>query len=734
MSQNYYNIYINSVLDLAQTIVIKSEESATAINNYLKMVHGDSIVDNNDLTTWKYYQNICGQYHVTDEVITITSLDTLEKITFTIENLKLHRTTGKAYQFSTRHYIELLALHPGKEQIILGVLYPADMQYAIAAEDGKILSYPQYLIESNEITFIEKLNRIIEVYKIRWHNVQFGVADVLYSASHLGLLYLHLVPMILNIRLSACKTNEAHSFHVRQYLASHGMLDIYLNTLTLKQALFFYRNISFIERNNGKKEIFSWLVEHIMTERNLPLSEYVMKHNETDMLDNLYPLITFRKNSFNGVNNFQSKSSYTLNEIFNKERYKNLGNSNYIDNNSHVIKSKFETSLSSVLATKLLESSVIDYTDAALYPLQTILLNEWLDLSSKDIYNVYISFIDPRTGNKLSLISKNAYIYMMYVFARSIGSNIDRVPSFIALRAQRIPLPDEDEIMSVADVSYVHESLATEILSYQPYIPPNKPIVSVESFYNTCVSIFDATQNQIGVISRQEHLYTRALVYNMVCRLYSDNVIHFGEEGMLFSDWLVAHELRDINYTVNEYQELYKNIFEAATGSVLNTTETIRNLQKTMIQLLEQLSSYSIQIVSEINNSNIKILNLAAMRIGDKKYNQNYITDIKTNVSVMFSNNIIFNKKQIKLPPVNITLVPTNTPANKYELNLGIKTNLLSKYNYTNTSFISLNFNNFTINEINGIKLLTNQTVLVGYSDFNNLNNLEKLSIKDVYL
>lgn len=733
MSQNYYNIYINSVLDLAQTIVIKSEESAAAVNNYLKLVYGESIVDVNDLSTWKYYQNICGQYHVTDEIITITSLDTLEKITFTIENLKLHRTTSRAYQFGTRHYIELLALHPDKEQIILGVLYPADMNYAISATDGTILTYPKHLIESNELTFIEKLNKAIEVYKIRWHNVQFGVTDVLYSAAHLGLLYLQLIPMILNIRLAACKTNEAHSFHVRQYLASHGMLDVYLNTLTLKQALFFYRNIAYIERNNGKREIFSWLVEHIMTERNLPLSEYIMKHNETDMLNNLYPLITFRKKAVNTVNSYQNKSSFTLEEVLEKERYFTLGNSDYIDNNTPVIKTKFDQSLSSVLATKMLESSVIDYTDAALYPLQTILLNEWLDLSAKNIYNVYISFTDPRTGNKVSLISKDAYIYLMYIFARSIGSDIARIPSFISLRAQRIPLPSAQEVMMVADTKYVDISTAEEILSHQPFIPPDKPIVSVESFYNTAVSIFNATQTQIGIISRQEHLYTRALVYNMVCRLYSDNVVHFDEEGMLFADWLPSKELQDTNYTVNEYQELYKNIFEAATGSVLNTTDTIRNLQKTMIQLLEQLSSYSIQVVSEINNSNIKVLNLTSVRLGDKKYNQEYQTDLKNNVNVMYSKNIIFNKRSIDLPPVYIQMLPAVSPAHKYDLNLNVKTNLSSEYNFVSTSFIPMSVIEFTIGKLNGIDVQTDQTILVGYNDFNNYTNEEKISIKDVY-
>lgn len=728
MSQNYYNLYINNVLDLAQTLVIKSEQSAVSINSYLKILYGDSIVDPYDQSSWKYYKNICGQYHITDKVITVTSLDTLEKITFSTENLRVHKATSKAYQFGTRLYIELLAVYPEQEQLILGILYPANMEEAINAEDGKILSYPKHLVEVNEYSFIEKLNRAIEVYKIRWHNVQFGLSDSLYSAAHMGLLYLHLVPTILNIRLAACKTNEAHSYHVRQYLASHGMLDVYLDTLTLKQTLFLYRNICYIERNSGKQEIFELLTQHIMTERNLPLGEFNMRHSEEMQLERYYPTVSFVKKDINTTYNKQIDNSYSLSYILDKEEFSEPGNQAYRQEYEDQILMSFNNSLSDNLGTKLLESSIIDYTDATPYTLQSILLNEWIDLSHREIYKVYITFKDPRTGINQTLIAADAYIYLMYAFARSIGSDINVVPSFLAMRAQRIPPPDVDELMSVVDHSYIEPKIAKRIIESQPDIPPDKPIVSVEAFFNLSKQIYDAAQYQIRIIGEQEHFYRRGLVYNMVCRMYTDNVIHYPDEGENFTTWLMKKELPLTDYTISEYQALYQNIFEAATGSKLNTTDTVQNLQKTMINLFKQLSSYSIQFVSYINNSNIKVLNWGVIRLGDRKYTQHAEGFFKNCISVLESKGHTSIYEDYNLSSPEFMFTNQIDQKASFDIKLRVKANVSDLFHFFDTRDIPIFNLDITVRKDG---LLSNN--IAGYDDFKALSNTEKKTLRSIY-
>jgi hypothetical protein len=710
-------------------MVIKSEESATAINDYLKIAYGASMVDPFDKTSWKYYKNICGQYHVTDKVISITSLDTLEKITFSTDNLKIHRATSKAYQFGTRQYIELLALYPDQEQLILGILYPADMAYAISSADGTILSYPKYLVESNELTFIEKLNRDIEVYKIRWHNPQFGITDSLYSAAHLGLLYLYLVPLIINTRLAACKTNEAHSYHIRQYLASHGMLDVYLDTLTLKQTLFLYRNIAYIERNSGKREIFDWLAQHIMTERNLPLSEFTMKHNEINMLDNLYPTISFRKKLINSNTTQTLEGSYTLSQVFDKENHTDPGNKDYREEHESNVLMQFNNSLSSVLKTKLLESSIVDYTDATPYTMQSILLNEWLDLSSRRIYNVYVSFTDPRVGNKLTLIAQDAYIYMMYAFARSIGSNIDRIPSFVALHAQRIPAPDVDELMSVVDTSYIDKSIAYKIIYGQPEIPPDRPIVSVDAFYNLSSEIYNTCQDQIILMGNQEHFYRRGLVYNMIMRMYHDSQIHFDAEGELYANWLINKEMPTTDFTQSEYLALYKSIYEAATGSNLSTTATVSNLQKSMLNIFKQLSSYSIQFVSEINDSNIKVLNWGVIRLGDRKYQQLSEIHFENNTDVLTVQGFTNVTQKYNLSSPEILYTEKTKQTSSFDIQIKAKSNISNFYHYVETRLVPISSLTITAKK-DGMDSIGE---FIGYDVYTSLSTTNKKTLKSIY-
>jgi hypothetical protein len=276
-SQNYYQLYMNDVLTLAQTIVIKSVATANALNTYVQEQMGGT-VDSTDPTTWKYYLNLGGQYHPTDTMMTVTSMDTLETIDFTIANLAVNTATARGYQYGTRSYLELVSNYPDQEMLILGILYPVDIDAAIAGYDGQILGYPPNLIEVNEYSFVAKLQEYITGYIGRWYNAQYTSSDELYSAAFLGMMYLMLVPAILSIRNNACGTHEAHSFHVLEYLSSNGDLGQYYQYLTTEQALWLYRNIKYIQRHPGAQSTFNALVQNLLTNVGLPLARYAQAH------------------------------------------------------------------------------------------------------------------------------------------------------------------------------------------------------------------------------------------------------------------------------------------------------------------------------------------------------------------------------------------------------------------------------------------------------------------------
>lgn len=632
-TSNYYQIYIADVLKLAETIVIKSVATVEALNRYVTDYNGVDSVDVLDPTTWKYYMNLAGEYHFTDTRMYVTSMDTLEPIEFSKEFLEIHRATKRGYAYGTRQYKELVSLYPAQEMLILGILYPVNKAKAIAAKDGAILGYPPNLVEVNEYSLIANLQKWIDGYKTRWNNNQYEISDELYPATALGIMYLNLVPAIITLRLQACKTNEAHSFHVRQYLASHGLLDVYMEQMTLKQTLFFYRNIAYIERNSGQANIFEWLVEHIMTERNLPIAEYVMRHNLKDQPANLYPEITFRRNPLNLGLKSDPLDTKTLDQLLTKEDKLARDNPDVHVNEIGKIQTVFENSLSNVELTKALESDMIDYANATPYTLEDTLVNHWLWLSSNGLYyQAVVAINSPKTGERIPMVVKDAFIFMWYAFCKSVGVELEYIPPMFAKRVQRIPTPTVDQIWAVADHKLVPRSTAVQALSMQPVIPN---MISTEAFYNKCVEINNACQMQRNLIASQEHMDRRGYVHGMVSHIYSDNICQLASPTYSYEQWFADRNIKVDDFSRDDLELAYLSLVKDATGLSLTTTSSLRSLQAAMVRMLAQLSSYSVQFMTKINATDIRVGDMPAVRVGNelsKMFGQRFIADLNVRV------------------------------------------------------------------------------------------------------
>lgn len=730
MNKNYYELYISSVFSLAETLVIKSEDTAATMNSVIAYAYGENSVDPYDKTTWKYYMNVCGQYHFTDSEIQIKSLDTLQTINFTRENLTVNTATKKAYEYGSRNYIELVSLYPDSEMLILGVLYPADMNHAINSPDGSILSYPPSLVENNEYTFIKNLEEYIRKFNIRWHSNQFGLAHAMYTTTYLGLLYLNLVPAIINLRQRACKTNEAHSFHVRQYLASHGMLDLYLDQMTTKQALFFYRNIAYIERNNGKRFIFQWLLEHIMTERNLPIAEYTMKHDVSVMPSQLYPAISFNKKALNINRNSTNKTKYTLDDLLTKESLLVDGNIDYIAENKIGIDSVLKNSLSSVVATKVLESSVIDYTNATPYTLHDIALNHWLYLSSNGTYETFLTFKNPKTGEDVSIQCKDAFTLFVYVFSKYIGGNPLVIPKMLAKRVIRLPRATVADLLSVSDTKYATAKDAQNILSFMPTILKT---VSVDEFKRQINSLFNAAQYQLNYIANTQHQYRTGIVQNMVSQVYCDAYCYNEPNDTLYSDWLVDKNLPTDSFSDDEYFDIYKQLFEAATGSDLESTADISALQKAMINLFKQLSSYSIQFVYEVIGTNLKLVNDGTIRIGDisnKSKGNIKVLDLNVDVLDRKAKSMFSGEMEVGAPYVGLFNTKPGKQNEHMEITVkpSFSKDIIGQKRIVNIGSMSIDAM-YTRPELNG----NNEFSFIGYERFLDTKNPIYSGIKDIY-
>jgi len=610
---NKYQLYLNKVVELAETIVIKSVAAASAINKRLVELYGPLAVGD-DPTTWKYYLNLAGEYHPSNQVMTVVSMDTQETIVFSKENLAIHRATARAYTYGTQQYQQLVAQYPGQENLILGILYPVDKHAAINAADGAILGYPKHLVEANEYNFIPKLQAWIDGFMARWVVRGFSVTDSLYTATWMMIQRIFVVPAILTIRLGACKTNEAHSFHVRKYLASHGLNENHLEYLTMRQSLWLYRNIDYLQRHIGKQENLELLIEHLLTERNLPIAEYTMRHNVTSMPDEIYPEITFRKKNMNiGQLDLVPVSMNVMQILDKQDQFARANQQNKIDK-APLIQEVMENASSNVVMTKLLESTVVDYGDGTPYTKINVLFHHWIYLASHGVYTAFIGVTNPRTGERFQISVKDAVTLACYAFACAHGSPPVYVEQIIAERVQRMPTPLAEELRSIADPELVSLADAQMLLAKQPGI---STIISTEAFYNTCIEIYHAQQHQRGMMALQEHSVKRAMIQNMAARIYSDTVCTLEPSGTMFSSWLSERNIDLQNFTEADFHSVYEAIVQDATGMSLHNTTSIKSIQRAMVGLLSGLSSYSIQINAEVNGSDLVVLDNPQVRLGD---------------------------------------------------------------------------------------------------------------------
>jgi hypothetical protein len=613
-SQNYYQLYMNDVLTLAQTIVIKSVATANALNTYVQEQMGGT-VDSTDPTTWKYYLNLGGQYHPTDTMMTVTSMDTLETIDFTIANLAVNTATARGYQYGTRSYLELVSNYPDQEMLILGILYPVDIDAAIAGYDGQILGYPPNLIEVNEYSFVAKLQEYITGYIGRWYNAQYTSSDELYSAAFLGMMYLMLVPAILSIRNNACGTHEAHSFHVLEYLSSNGDLGQYYQYLTTEQALWLYRNIKYIQRHPGAQSTFNALVQNLLTNVGLPLARYSMLHDTSSILDTLKPTLTFQYEPVNSWAEVDAKTYITLDQLMTKEQ--GLARDNAADQAYYEAQAQqlMEYSLKNTVATKIFESSVVDYSDSNPITLSALLFNEWLRLSSQGIYTSYVSVVNPVTNETINLAAPDAFCFAMYCFAQTTGVTLENIPLFLASYVARNPLPPVSDLMSIVDPTLVSPSYAQMALSWMP--PSPTTLISTDAFYAYVEEIYTASVYQRNLYSSVEHQVRRGMVWNLIDRIYCDAFCAVGVTGESYGTWLAGLNIHIDEWSEIDFESVYVDLVQAATGADLNVSNSLASVQAAMMGILQTLSSYSVQFITTINSSNVRLSDDGYVRVGD---------------------------------------------------------------------------------------------------------------------
>lgn len=638
MSSQSYKLYYKSCLDFSRTIVIKSDQTAEAINEHDKfdLMFREKAglplynLDEYDKRTWRYYMHLAGIPHeqqyrynkVTKEkefIIKVISLDTHELIDFTVENLKLHRATARDYTIGSTYYRKLLDKYPEHIDYIKGVINPVDIDYAIEVKNNTILAWDNSYVEENEYSLIQRLQDYVYRYYDRWNNEDYCKIEDLYTATRIGILYIYLPFIIMNIRYDLSRTIEAHTFHVWNYLGSHQYLDVYKDYLTVYQRLWFYRNIRWVESNPGKMETFTKLIHNVMTVRNLSLSEFHVIH-KTELMDSdngiYYPYSEWKRDPLN-LFDIQTREGdlRSVRQLMEQEYEESRDNKVDFENEYLATNKRITTVAHNNLPSKVLEARSTDYTKIAAIKKHDVELNEWIYLASNDMYLANIIVNDPNSSNAFNFNMKQALVTYIYAVMQAHGVFEDGkdypIPTITVNKVLKNKRPTIEEVaklisLKITPMEYVHAA--------DHYAPLSGKIISTARFAEFCEEVYQAKLIHRNMYSFVESYRRHPQVKTIVNQYYETVICQLAEPGMTFKEYFKKYGYNFANYNKEHWGKLGDDIVKYATGTDLRTVLTVSEIQGMMVRLLKQLSSYSIQFLKKVDNDDVDIFDIPYIR------------------------------------------------------------------------------------------------------------------------
>lgn len=653
-----YNFYQTNNLALARSIIIKNSLTAEKLNRYVPWVERDGRqvyvpLDNTRPETWRYYCHLAGEFHPYDTPMRVVSLDTLQEIDFTKENMKIHRATWRNYQLGTEYFNELVKRFPEQEMLIRGIINPIDKQTAINAKEYEILYYDPTLVDGNEFFLISELQQKIRNYLLRWDVAAYTLTDEYYEPMRMMILYMNIPSMLMNIRLKYANTVYANKYHIWNYLGSKLELDRYRAYLTTEQTMWLYKNINWLIAHAGKQMNFEEITEYVMSKRNLPISRFKIHRDLKEILNN-NPDLEIERQQINLPNlDYKSKEdTLDLKKLMKKELPTALHNADSLEDYHDTGKEMWRFGKHDNINTKVIESHVEDYSTQEVFQIDDTLFDYWVYMACMDRYETIITVRNPSSAEALTLNTKEALIVFIYALWRSLMPNKKDDTGnigFITAKDIYFPIMPKDEKLIANFWEKEHYDLYLRYIKEQ--YPAMGTVYSTEEFFKFCSTIHRfkyAMYDLWGFIQDQAsegevHLLTNSLKADYVFPLLPE-----GEESY-FSyckerGWLI------MNMTQDQYLELANEIFTKITGKDLTKGNTIESIQENMVRLMEKLSSYNIHFVKSINSQDVAVFNLPMVKVGIIEQED------ETKYSFLKDKPMLLRKRQVEFTSIPLSM------------------------------------------------------------------------------
>lgn len=624
--------YNKETIRLVNSLVIKVHHIAIAMNRAIAHKYDTLITD--DIRQWKYYLNLSGQPHWSNNTVKIYVMETgtveeltkdlLDKNTYTRAELI---TNGIAYK-------ELLNQYPDDILYIHGCMYPIDIETAINADDGEILSYNKTLIEDNEYMLIPKLQAHIKEFLHRWYLPEYMIADELYPALILGTLYANLPLKIMNIRLDNVHTNNAHSFHLEHFFRSNFDIADEVTILKKETIFWLYKNLPTIRKNIGSQGALNLLINKVLTTNDIGIGVY----------DLVSPLPTLN-----------DKADATKSGITNKSlvAYTRGLNKYYVINNDKMF------SLEDTVTREILYANVKDKPTQGQYQMEYLIKNvedavannfisnqrtKILELSTYQIFkqsgidifkfvldnlvyniktnriNYIIDWVDPNTNITYMLNGKGSLIIILKLLgciANSKNIKLGKMYYDFVLPGNKKLLTARyrwmlqdgytDKIIRILEDCY-----PSQIMQYNGPTEFKRYLTAVNNFFEFIWTL-DSNAENVMVSAAIKQLMWKVLING-----YYD--LAEGEDDIDVDEALINN---DIDFRIAgeyNYHEALRSLLRSFTGIDINEYVFITDLNKQIQSFVNKLTSYTTQALTTDTGENsifLKYNNIGLFNLGN---------------------------------------------------------------------------------------------------------------------
>lgn len=696
------NNYIKDTINLTKSINVKNDNEAQSYNDYIKLVYTTHSIDLADKTTWRYYKHLAGEYHVLDTPINIISLDNGMQIPLNREILDLHRKTKKEILKYGLLYKQIVDDYPEQELYVKAVV--CDKQYTsiqeiVALENFSIVSYSTPLVEDNEKDLIFELQDAINNYKQIRMIPYYAMSDNLFLASQYHVFYNFIVTKILAIRLKNAKTLKAHTFHIKNYLASHHYLDESYIHLTKKQSLFLYRNLLYLDNHAGCNETFNILIEKIFTDRHISLVNYVYKQeNDTDDKD----YIKYRTNQrlLNNADLVYSPNDFSLSQIKDKEFNLTHGNGKELTYNIKKIDGCFKNSLFNTLLTKDLETIIVDNTDTVKYKLIPTIIDYWAYLLKSNKINFLVTLVDPVTNTELKLNTKDLFKLFVVVLYKLNKATLTEFPSFFIERVFKDTIPTNEQLLATCyrKQYWFHDKL-DEI---RTAIPPYGWLTTSSQCQDYISSIYKLNIGLWSLLTNYDDKDINGQFEYMIEKMHKQDTYVFDNEPV--DVFLIRIGISDLTeYDDSALETLQFSILNNIYDNKLDFIDSYQAIQKALVEVFKKFNSYTVQVINDYYSSSPILAGPKDVRVSineDINSRLYYYDFFKMNVDMAYKTK---NKESVTF---------TETMEHKYNYRQSFEVDMIPdlEFNMKFVEKVSVLLNNKVINDLGNSDWMVNQS------------------------